>query len=130
MPPRILAIDAHDDSRVVYSIVFRQEGFELHDARTSKEALEILANFLPRAIVTELTLPDLDGCELIRMLKLDPVRAPVPILVVTSDIRLRRKEDAEAAGCDAFLLKPSPMRVIVEVVRDLIDPDSLRNSAS
>ncbi|MBA2670019.1 MAG: response regulator [Gemmatimonadetes bacterium] len=130
MLPTILAVDAHDDSRIVYSLVFRQKGFELLDARTSKEALDIMASCRPRAIVMELTLPDLDGCELIRMLKLDPVRAPVPILVVTSDIRLRRREEAEAAGCDAFLLKPSPMRVIVEVVRDLIDPDSLRNSAS
>jgi CheY-like chemotaxis protein len=123
--PTVLAVDAHDDSRIVYSIGLRQQGIRMLEARTAAEALATLASGLPGAIVLELTLPDLDGCELIRMVRSDPDRAAIPILVVTSDIRLRRKDEAVAAGCDAFLLKPSPIALLSRVIRGLLDPDSL-----
>jgi two-component system, cell cycle response regulator DivK len=129
MSPTVLAIDAHNDSRIVYSIALRQQGVRVLEARNGKEALSTLASCLPHAIVMELTLPDLDGCSLIRTLKTDRTTARIPIVVVTSDIRLRRRKEAEAAGCDVFLLKPSPIRVLTRVVCGLIDPNSPVGSA-
>jgi CheY-like chemotaxis protein len=116
----IVVADGHDDSRIIYSAILRHAGFVVLEARTGAEALEMIPTHLPHAIVSELTLPVLDGRELVRMLKQNPETAHLPVLIVTAYSRPEVRTEVEA-HCAAFLIKPCPPNKLLQVVRDVLD---------
>lgn len=68
-------------------------------------ALE-LARTQPDLILMDLSLPKLDGWEVIRRLKADPALADIPVIVLTAHAMRGDEERARASGCDDFLTKP------------------------
>ena len=122
MAPRVVLVaDAHTDSRIVYATVLQHGGFVVLEARDGAEVLEIVPKHLPDAVITEITLPVIDGCEVLRRLKQHPVTRHIPVFVVTADIRPELRRQAEEAHCDGFLLKPCAPRELLEAVRGMLD---------
>ena len=78
-PQTILAVDDNDAFR--YSVVrrLRDAGFYVTEAATGAEALR-LAREEPVLITLDINLPDIDGFEVCRRLKSDPVTREIPVL--------------------------------------------------
>ena len=127
-PKVILVADCHDDSRIIYSTILQYGGFVVLEARSGAEALAMVPQYKPDAVITELVLPVVDGGELVRRLKGHPLTESIPVVVVTSDIRPEQRQEVEGA-CDAFVLKPCMPRKLLQVVREVLDrqttPDAL-----
>ena len=127
-PKVILVADCHDDSRIIYSTILQYDGFVILEARNGAEALAMVSRYKPDAVITELILPVVDGCALVRRLKGHPLTESIPVVVVTSDIRPEQRQEVEDA-CDAFLVKPCTPRELLQVVREVLDrqviPDAL-----
>ncbi len=120
--PLVLLVDDIEDCRDVYGQFLRFTGYEVVEATDGYEALATAVTLAPDAIVMDLWLPHLDGWESIRRLKASPATASIPILVLTGDAYAQARHDAEAAGCQAYLVKPClPMAVAAEVGRLLVD---------
>jgi len=115
----ILVADGHDDSRNVYCTILQFAGFDVWEARSGSEVLELCASYLPFAVILEATLPVVDGGEVLRRLKLDPLTAPIHVIMLTSDANPTVRQEAEALGCAAFQLKPFAPRLLLEVVQGL-----------
>jgi two-component system, cell cycle response regulator DivK len=115
----VLIADYHDDSRIVYSIILQYGGFVVLEARTGAEALEMVPKHMPDAVVTEVALPVVDGCEVLQRLKQHPLTSHIPVIIVTTDDLAEMR--AQVAGCDAYLLKPCSPRQLLDVVRDVLD---------
>ncbi|HEU0091422.1 MAG TPA: response regulator [Vicinamibacteria bacterium] len=119
--PLVLLVDDIEDCRDVYGQYLRFTGYEVVEATDGYEALATAVTLAPDAIVMDLWLPHLDGWESIRRLKASPATASIPILVLTGDAYAQARHDAEAAGCQAYLVKPClPMAVAAEVGRLLV----------
>ena len=122
MAPRVILVaDYHDDSRIVYSSILQYGGFVVLEARNGAEALEMVPKHMPDAVVTELSLPVVDGCEVLRRLKQHPMTSQIPVLVVTANTDPDSRRDAIEANCDVFLLKPCVPRELLQAVRDQLD---------
>ncbi|MCM2359779.1 MAG: response regulator [Geobacteraceae bacterium] len=83
-----------------------RDAFDVQVAHNGKEVLDALAQGTPNLIFMDLFMPDMNGDECCRMIKADPARRQIPIVMVTSSGReedLRRCRDA---GCDDIILKP------------------------
>ncbi|CAN5839818.1 N/A [soil metagenome] len=115
----VLVADGHADSRMIYSAVLEFGGFSVLEASSGLEALAMMPAQMPHAIVTELKFPDSRSCEMLKRVKLDPMTAHIPVLIVTSDIRPGTRQRAEEDGCDAFRTKPCPPYDVLELVRQL-----------
>jgi CheY-like chemotaxis protein len=74
---------------------------------------------LPDIILSDLSMPRMDGLELIRELKRNPQTSGIPIAMMTSSNRPHDREDALAAGCCAFFEKPARMDEMLRVVASL-----------
>jgi len=61
---RILVVDDEDDARLLTTLVLLEEGAEVQDARSAAGAFELLRDFEPHLIVSDLAMPDEDGAEL------------------------------------------------------------------
>jgi len=117
--------DSHDDTRIVYSTILQYGGFIVLEARNGAEALELIPKHMPDAVVTEVLLPAIDGCEVLQRLKQHPLTAGIPVLILTTDARPEIRQQAEEAGCDVFLVKPCTPRVLLQAVRDLLDREMI-----
>jgi CheY-like chemotaxis protein len=121
-PPVVLIVDDIEDCRDVYGQFLRHAGYRVEEATDGHEALLKASTLGPDVIVMDLWMPRLDGWETIRSLKALPVTAGIPILVLTGDAYEKARRDAEAAGCEAYLVKPClPTEVAGQVVRLLAD---------
>jgi CheY-like chemotaxis protein len=73
----------------------------------------------PDFVLTDLSMPVMDGVELIRALKTDRRTAHIPVAVITSSNRPNDREDATAAGCCAFFNKPVRFDDMLLLVRSI-----------
>jgi len=114
---RILVVD--DEERIVRFIRLNleQDGFLVVDAFTGRQAMEKLRQALPDLILLDVMLPDLDGFEVLRMIR---ENHDVPIIMLTAkteeDDRVRGLE----LGADDYVTKPFSPRELVSRVRAVL----------
>jgi len=114
---RILVVD--DEERIVRLIRLNleQDGFLVVDAFTGRQAMEKLRQALPDLILLDVMLPDLDGFEVLRMIR---ENHDVPIIMLTAkteeDDRVRGLE----LGADDYVTKPFSPRELVSRVRAVL----------
>jgi DNA-binding response OmpR family regulator len=81
--PLVLIVEVDDDTRALYRQVLEHLGYVVIEAADGREALTKAFTPPPDLIVTETTLPFVDGYSLCQILRRDRVTTTVPILVVT-----------------------------------------------
>jgi CheY-like chemotaxis protein len=110
---RVLVID--DDPLIleVLKTVLDLEEFEVDTAEDGEAGLRRLADQRPDVIVCDVMMPGIDGLEVCRRIKGDPGTADLPVVLLTARDRSEDRAAGEAAGCDAYLIKPfSPLHLI------------------
>lgn len=113
----VLIIDDAEDLRRIYSQKFRQEGFNVLEARDGLDGLNTAFDKKPNLVITGIMMPRVDGFEVINTLKKDAQTKDIPILVFS---HLGRQEDIDKAlslGADDFLIQAtfSPDDVVTKV---------------
>ena len=108
--PTVLVVDDSDDVRLVARISLSAVGFDVHEASDGAEALAMARALVPDGIVLDLVLPDLDGAEVCRLLRADPVTAGITIVMATGNADADDKARAFSAGADDYIVKPYPPR--------------------
>ena len=117
---RILAIDDNAQNLKLIGVLLRSEGYDVRTAVDAEEALRILETFAPRLILMDLQLPGMDGLELTRHLKADPVRRQITILAVTAYAMKGDEGKALAAGCDGYVPKPIDVNALPLLLRSFL----------
>lgn len=101
--------DEHQFSRSLEGMLGGSH-FSLHRAHSAQEALEMLADFSPDAILVDMILPDVSGLSLIRRLRASADHSQLPIFM-TSGLAMEGDElEAINAGANGFLSKPFSLR--------------------
>jgi CheY-like chemotaxis protein len=116
----ILVVDTDDDTRALYRQSFALAGCEVVDACDGREALTKALVDPPTLVVTETTLPFLDGYALCEILRRDRMTAQIPILVVTADARPTHIDRARRVGADAVLVKPASIDAVMAEIQRLV----------
>ena len=99
----ILVIEDEKTIRYLMGTVLTANGYQVVEAATGREALEILGAYRSDLILLDLGLPDMDGVELLREIRR---LSQIPILVVSARTRERDKIQALDLGADDYLTKP------------------------
>jgi len=81
-------------------------GFDVHVTHSATEALRVLKGVIPDVILLDITMPEVDGLMLLRLLRTDPTRAQIPVIVISARVSEEAKQEALSAGADRFLEKP------------------------
>ena len=120
-PGAILLVEDNEDNRAVYTTILRYYGFEVIEAPSAEEGIEVARQVLPALILMDIGLPGIDGWEATRRLKSDPATAHIPIVALTAHALAEHRAMSFAAGCDGYLAKPiEPRDVLAEVRRYLL----------
>jgi len=113
----ILVIDDEPQIRRVVRNALDADGFRVSEAATAQAGLDLAAAELPEIIILDLTLPDADGLDVCRDLR---VFTKVPILVLSARHSDRDKASLLDAGADDFLTKPFSTLELQARVRALL----------
>jgi DNA-binding response OmpR family regulator len=116
---RVLVVEDTDSVRRAVALGMRSWGFEVTAVRGGADALAVYAAVQPEVIITDLSMPGMDGFELIATLRVRGI--DVPILVITARDSARDRTAAMAAGADGYLLKPFGLAELCDIVRTLAD---------
>jgi len=117
---RILCVEDSDDNLYMLHRRLSRTGFDVKVARNGAEGVEWAKTLQPDLIVMDLNLPGLNGWEATRRLKGQPETKHIPIIVLTVETSKKSRDDAIAAGCDDFLLKPVDFGTLVQKIRSLV----------
>jgi two-component system, cell cycle response regulator DivK len=122
-----LVIDDSDDTREVYAFALRLEGFTVEQAGNGHEGVEKAVELLPDIIITDLSMPVMDGWETIRRLRSDERTRRIPIIACSGydDAISPDATGARAAAADAILPKPCPFDRLMLNVRRLLRRDAV-----
>lgn len=117
---RVLLVEDDRHSRQGYAEYLRLRGFEVVEASTGAQALEAAFGSRPGVIVTDISLPELDGFALAQKLRADARTSQIPIVGMTAHWDTEVSARAAAASFATLLLKPcQPDHLAAEIDRAL-----------
>ena len=122
MRKQVLIIEDDEDTRIIYSLILKQAGYEVYEARDGETGLRAAFSVIPQLVVLDIGLPRMTGWEVCLQLKSDPRTSPAKIVVVTAHAHMQEREKAEECGADRFLTKPASPLEVRQHVLDLIGP--------
>ena len=105
-PDLILVVDDDEDIARFVEFNLRLHGFEVMHARDGQEALEQIQRQRPDLAVVDLMMPRIDGIELTRRLRADPMTSALPVIMLTARGMTVDKVVGLTAGADDYLVKP------------------------
>jgi CheY-like chemotaxis protein len=104
--PRVLVVDDNADAADSLALFLQLEGCDTRVEYTARDALFTAGTFRPKAIVCDIGLPQMDGCEVARRLRADPDLADAVLVALTGLGSEEDKRRTHAAGFDMHLVKP------------------------
>jgi chemosensory pili system protein ChpA (sensor histidine kinase/response regulator) len=117
-----------DDSLTVRKFTTRllsREGFDVVTARDGVDALKMLTEHAPDAILLDIEMPRMDGFEFAKTIKGDPKSAAIPIVMITSRTADKHRNRAAELGVDRFLGKPYQEDELLGTLRGLVEAAQL-----
>jgi|SRR5215471_5629916 len=118
--PTILIVENEVSNRILIERVLSTRGYRCISASNGREALNILDNEHVDLILTDLSMPVLDGYRTTQLIRARPALANVPIVAVTAYALNDESEAAMHIGCTEYLTKPFKPRQLLEVVDRLL----------
>jgi two-component system KDP operon response regulator KdpE len=113
-PPHILVVDDEPQITRVLRTSLSAQGYDIRVANSGEMALEIMKDWSPSMIITDLSMAAMDGVELCRKVR---AVSQVPILVLSVRDKERQKVEALDAGADDYVTKPFGMNELLARVR-------------
>ncbi|HEU5375969.1 MAG TPA: response regulator [Ktedonobacteraceae bacterium] len=118
--PTILIIENEASNRILIERVLSTRGYRCISASNGLEALNILEHERVQLILTDLSMPVMDGYRTTQLIRARPGMECVPIVAVTAYAQSDENEAALRIGCNEYLTKPFKPRQLLEVVDRLL----------
>jgi CheY-like chemotaxis protein len=113
---RILIVDDNATNLKLVAYLLRANGYQVDTALDAESAIEVIGVSRPDLILMDIQLPGIDGLELTRRLKADPVTRDIVIVAVTAYAMKGDQDKTMAAGCDDYITKPIDTRALPEAI--------------
>jgi len=115
MPATVLLVEDHATMREAVGQILAGEGYDVTEVADGVAALAVIGVRAPDLVVLDLHMPVMDGAEVLRTLRSDPVTANLPVIVVTADGEEGRGPAARL-GADGYVTKPfDPIALLLMV---------------
>ncbi len=102
----VLIVDNEPDNIDVAQTILTFYGATVRTARHGLEGLEVLREFIPTVILLDLSMPVMDGWEMLEKIRENPAITHIPTIALTAHAAGLDQDQAIAKGFDGFIVKP------------------------
>jgi phosphate regulon transcriptional regulator PhoB len=117
---KILVIEDEADIQEVIAYNLRREGYEVVTCDDGAEGFDMARHETPSLLLLDLMLPGMDGIEICRRLRQDPITSNIPIIMVTAKGEESDVVIGLGVGADDYVVKPFSPRELVARVRAVL----------
>ena len=125
MPLTILVADDDLGTRLSISDYLELSGYWVVMAEDGRKALEMVEQYKPHLIVTDVTMPGMDGYELMRQIRHQTAFRLLPVIFLTARTSTNERIRGYQLGCDLYLPKPFELEELGAVIRNLLERSQL-----
>ena len=122
MAKTIMIVDDSASLRQVVSIALKGAGYETVEACDGKDALNKLDGRKLHLIISDVNMPNMDGLTFVHMAKQMPAYKFTPVIMLTTEVSDAKKQEGQAAGAKAWMVKPFQPAQMLTAVSKLILP--------
>lgn len=112
----ILTVDDSPSMRQMVALTLAQRGHEVIEACDGRDALDKISGRDVHLIITDLNMPNMNGIELIRNVRALPKHRFIPILMLTTESQVEKKQEGKSAGATGWIVKPFTREQLTAVV--------------
>jgi CheY-like chemotaxis protein len=116
----VLIVDDEPDNLGVARKVLTFSGSTVHVARNGVEGLSMLDSFIPTFILLDLSMPEMDGWEMLKAIRNDTMWADVPVIALTAHVMTGDKERVLQAGFNGYISKPFRINSFLEEIQSCL----------
>ncbi len=116
----VLVIDDSKQTATDMAEALRMLGHTVSIAFNPRSALHILSEVIPDVVFLDISMPGVDGLEVCRYLRRDPLTHDIPIVIVSANSEQAYKDAAKSAGANGYLVKPALMDDMDQAILDVV----------
>jgi DNA-binding response OmpR family regulator len=118
---KVLVVDDEPSILMPLEFLMRKNGFEVFIARNGKEAIESVNKELPKVIVLDIMMPDVDGYEVCKYIRQKKEMVGAKIIFLSAKTKDSDIKRGYTVGADLFIPKPFSTRFLMEKIKELTD---------
>jgi len=118
--PRVLVVDDEEDVLDVLRLVLSKSGYDVLTASSGMDGLMRAQSDHPDVILLDIMMHQMDGWEVLKLLKLDEQTHPIPVVILSARVEPKDKIRGLQEGAIDYVTKPFAVREILEKVEAIL----------
>ena len=115
---KVLVVDDRDSNRDILVKMLIPLGFETKEAENGLKALEYVKSWTPDILLLDILMPEMDGIEVIKILKEDKKTKDIKIIVITASVLDEDIKNIMSLGANSFIRKPFKQPEVLEEIKN------------
>ncbi|MGI6595313.1 MAG: response regulator [Elusimicrobia bacterium] len=117
---KILVIEDEPDNLKVLSMALKSAGYIVFGAENGEEGVEMFREEKPDLVILDVTMPIMDGWEVLRKIKAGLRSRRVPVIMLTAKSTDKDKLKGYTIGADFYVTKPYNISKLLPIIRDML----------
>jgi response regulator RpfG family c-di-GMP phosphodiesterase len=123
---KILVVDDSSTSNLLCKSLLEEQDYKVITAENGYEAIKMVYNHMPDAILLDIMMPDIDGYTVLARIKSEKETEHIPVIIISAKDDQKSIKMAFALGADDFVSKPLGKNKLVDSVKKLFVSKSMR----
>jgi DNA-binding response OmpR family regulator len=119
---RVLVVDDEEDVINVLRLVLSKSGYDVITAASGMDGLMRAQSESPEAILLDIMMHEMDGWEVLKLLKLDDATRNIPVVILSARVEPKDKIRGLQEGAVDYVTKPFAVREILEKMSAILGP--------
>jgi len=115
-----MTVEDSTSLREMISFVLTEAGYDVVEAKDGQDALAKLNDSPVDMVITDLNMPLMNGIELTKSLRSTPTYKFIPIVFLTTESQVQKKEAAKEAGATGWIVKPFKPEQLFKVIKKVL----------
>lgn len=121
---KVLVIEDNEDNMRLITFILQKNGYNTIWAENGRKGVELADKEMPVFIVLDIQLPDIDGFEVLRLIRGSKADGKVPIIAMTSYAMSGDREKLLNGGCTGYIEKPINPETVMEEIHKITGSSS------
>ena len=122
--PRVLAVDDEPNIVRLIQVNLERHGYQVETANNGAQALAKIRENRPDLVVSDVMMPEMDGFELLKNIRMDAELAELPVIMLTAKAQDRDVMQGYSTGADMYLTKPFNPAELLQFVKRVLSSSS------